>query len=91
MTAQPKRYMKPPAQIQTHRFFTLSLDMLCAAGIGGYFKRLSPAFHQTLGYTTEELLARDITERKVAEQDLCEARVSWLLELQAKSDHAPHH
>ena len=90
MTAEPIRDMKPRAQIQLDRFFTLSLDMLCVAGIDGYFKRLSP-FHQTLGYTMEKLLARDITERKVAEQDLCEARVSWLLELQAKSDHAPHH
>jgi len=40
------------------RFFSTSLDMLCVADFEGYFRRLNPAWEQTLGFTTEELRAR---------------------------------
>jgi two-component system sensor histidine kinase/response regulator len=44
------------------RFFELSGDMVCTAGLDGYFKLLNERWGQTLGWTTGELLARPFAE-----------------------------
>jgi PAS domain S-box-containing protein len=50
------------AERQVDDIFDLSGDLLCVAGLDGYFKRVNPAFEHTLGYAADELLSRPFLE-----------------------------
>jgi PAS domain S-box-containing protein len=50
------------AEENIDRFFTLSLDLLCIAGMDGYFKRLSPSFEEVLGHSVKDLCSQPITD-----------------------------
>lgn len=43
-------------------FFEHSVQMLCIAGLDGYFKRVNAAFANALGYSKEELLSRPFVD-----------------------------
>jgi PAS domain S-box-containing protein len=44
------------------KFFNMTLDLLCIAGMDGYFLRLNPAWEKTLGYTLAELMTKPFLE-----------------------------
>lgn len=50
------------AHTELDRFFTLSLDFLGIAGADGFFKRVSPAVTDILGWDAEEFLRRPFME-----------------------------
>lgn len=44
------------------QFFELSHDLMCVAGVDGYFKLVNPSFIQLLGFTESELLSNPIVD-----------------------------
>jgi len=49
-------------EVELNRIFESSPDIICIAGIDGYFKKVNPAMSDLLGYTEEELLITPIME-----------------------------
>lgn len=64
MTAQPTPDDEKERSLREleERFFALSIDMLCFLDFSGYFKRLNPAWEQTLGFTRAELMSKPFIE-----------------------------
>lgn len=50
------------AERELVRFFDLSLELFCIAGLDGYFRRLNGNFERVLGYSSEELRAAPFTD-----------------------------
>ncbi len=50
----------PSGSTDRIHLFTLSLDLLCVAGLNGYFKQVNPSWTRVLGWTEEELLSRPV-------------------------------
>ena len=44
------------------KFFNVAVDLLCHLDFSGYFRRLSPSWERTLGFTRDELMARPFIE-----------------------------
>ena len=57
-TLEPLSARTEQAEDELARFFAQSLDLLCIAGLDGYFKRLNRAWTSALGWTLEELAAK---------------------------------
>lgn len=59
---RPKSVPAPLSRQNEQRLFALSLDLLCIAGMDGYFQHLSPSWERTLGWSTEQLKSRPFSD-----------------------------
>ncbi len=50
------------ASRDSDRWFELTIDLLCIAGVDGYFRRLNPAWELALGWSLQELMSRPFIE-----------------------------
>ena len=50
------------AEQELVRFFDLSLDLFCIAGLNGFFRHLNENFPRLLGYSTDELKSRQFMD-----------------------------
>ncbi len=50
------------AEEERNRLFSVSLDLMCIIGFDGYLQQVNPAWEYTLGFTTEFLLSKPITD-----------------------------
>ncbi|MCC5914399.1 MAG: PAS domain S-box protein [Balneolaceae bacterium] len=48
------------AEEELSRIFSFAPDIICVAGMDGYFKKVNPAMSKLLGYSEEELLTKPI-------------------------------
>jgi len=44
------------------RFFQYAVDLLCIAGVNGFFLVVNPAFSRALGYSAKELVSRPFVD-----------------------------
>ena len=58
----PQSDSAPLSRPSEQRLFALSLDLLCVAGLDGYFQHLSPSWERTLGWTKDQLTSRPFLE-----------------------------
>jgi PAS domain S-box-containing protein len=57
-----ERIRRRRAELDLERFFMISLDFLCISSADGYFKRVSPAVTNILGWSVEEFLSKPYME-----------------------------
>lgn len=50
------------AKTEVEKFFNVAAEMLCVAGLDGYFKRINPVFCRILEYSESEILARPFVD-----------------------------